>query len=432
MKHILMDSQFLLCILTSSNEKLLKVSYNSALNQLNHNLNYTIIIVVNSLNKSYYQNVCDEFKDIDVEIIETISNGRPGMGHNSVINLFKNRIQYQYMLLLDGDDFLYPSALEQLTKCFKEKKDIDMLVLKSTDKLKYLEDETCDFFDINLNNNFIISSKIYVEHKLYPWNNEHMGLSNFFENSLCTPIRLFLLNRTFFKFYEKNLFHNECKLYDDYLTFLYFIRASANPNLNCYIIPGKYIYLYNSININSVTHNTTQEDDMIHYNKLKTEFSDILDILNNKWDLTQLPTLYISHKYDIKYEYQIHEEQFNISMNINYNNICNDPNYIYLKKKGSNIINEIIQSYYDICELKFMNSNYEKSLLYASFFNQYNIYNSFISFIIIYSIHILHPNTIDNINVNLFKKHIKLGLIFVDFYNLENLKKYINFVNNIE
>ena len=33
-----MNTKFLLCILTSSNEHLLKVSYNSTINQLNHNL----------------------------------------------------------------------------------------------------------------------------------------------------------------------------------------------------------------------------------------------------------------------------------------------------------------------------------------------------------------------------------------------------------
>ena len=45
-----------------------------------------------------------------------------------------------------------------------------------------------------------------------------------------------------------------------------------------------------------------------------------------------------------------YEDQYNISMNINYKNICNDPNYIYLKN-GINIINQLIQSYYDICEI---------------------------------------------------------------------------------
>ena len=115
-----MISKFVLFILTSSNEKLLKVTYNSAINQKNHNLNYTIIIVVNSLDVSYFKKVKSEFNNIDVEIIQTFSNGKPGMDHNSCIELFKIRKQYEYMLLLDGDDFLYPYALNQLSKCFEQ------------------------------------------------------------------------------------------------------------------------------------------------------------------------------------------------------------------------------------------------------------------------------------------------------------------------
>ena len=42
------------------------------------------------------------------------------MGHNSLINLFKNRPIYDYMLMIDGDDFLYPYALNQLQKCFQD------------------------------------------------------------------------------------------------------------------------------------------------------------------------------------------------------------------------------------------------------------------------------------------------------------------------
>ena len=61
----------------------------------------------------------------------------------------------------------------------------------------------------SLNNNFIITSKLYVEHKLYPWNKDHMYISNCFKNSLCTPIRLFLLNRNIFNYHKTDLFHND-------------------------------------------------------------------------------------------------------------------------------------------------------------------------------------------------------------------------------
>ena len=131
-----MNSKFVLFILTSSNENLLKVTYNSAINQKDHNLNYNIIIVVNTLDVTYYKKVKEEFKNINVEIIQTYSNGKPGMGHNSCIELFKIRKQYEYMLLLDGDDFLYPYALNQLSKCFEKESHLDMLYLKSTDKLQ--------------------------------------------------------------------------------------------------------------------------------------------------------------------------------------------------------------------------------------------------------------------------------------------------------
>ena len=141
-------------ILTNNNEKLLKVVYNTVLKQKNHNFTYNIIIVVNSLNQNYYHDVSKEFENIDVEIIETKSNGRPGMGHNSCINLFKIRKEYNYMIMIDGDDFLYPYALNQLNKCFEKKNHLDILMLKSTDKLKYIENDDYDLLDINLNNNF--------------------------------------------------------------------------------------------------------------------------------------------------------------------------------------------------------------------------------------------------------------------------------------
>ena len=157
-----------------------------------------------------------------------------------------------------------------------------------------------------------------------------------------------------------------------------------------------------------------------------------LTILNNKWDLTQLPTLYISHKYDINYKYNIHEDSYTISMDSNFNTMYNDPNFVFIKKNGLNITNQIIQSYYDICESKFSVSHYEKSLFYASFFTQHNIKNTFISFIIIYSIHILHSQTISNIHVDLFKKHLNLASIFVNFYNIQSLNAYIDFIKNID
>lgn len=424
-------NSIVLFILTSSNEKLLKITYNSALNQKNHNFNYNIIINVNSLNENYYNDVIKEFENIDVEIIKTKSNGKPGMGHNSCIELFKIRKNYDYMILLDGDDFLYPYALNQLNKCFQIEEHIDILMLKSTDKLKYIEDDNYDIFDVNLNNNFVISTKTYVEYKLYPWNKEHINLSNFYKNSLCTPFRLFLLNKNIFNYIEDKLYHEECELFDDYLTFLKFVRLSQINSLKCYIIPGKYIYLYNNININSQTNKSTTND-MVYYEKLKTQFIDVYDFLTIDWDITKLPTLYISHFKENKFIYDIDNHNFTINMNFNIIKLYSDANYIYTKNFGLYILNEIINSYFNNSIKYIEKEDYINCLKYTDFFNIYNFKYSYISFIYLFSIYKIYNNSIPHHYIQIIKKNIKIAKCILDFYNIYELKNYCNMINSIE
>ena len=87
-----MNYKFLITLLSSYNEYILYTSYETIVSQLNipNNITYNIIIVVNSLDTTYYNAVCNTFKDINVEIIETLSNGKPGMGHNSLFNIFND------------------------------------------------------------------------------------------------------------------------------------------------------------------------------------------------------------------------------------------------------------------------------------------------------------------------------------------------------
>ena len=54
-----------------------------------------------------------------------------------------------------------------------------------------------------------------------------------------------------------------------------------------------------------------------------------------------------------------------------------------------------------------------------------------LGFILLYSIHILYSESISNIYVDLFKKHIKPGQLFVNFYNINSLNGYIHFINNV-
>lgn len=418
---------FLLGILSSSNEFLLHTVYNTAVEQIRHSLDYEIVIIVNSLNPEYFNDVKNEFNSIDVEIIQTESNGKPGKGHNSVINLFKKRKQYTHLLLLDGDDFLYPTALFQIEQCFKKKSNLDMLVIKSTDKLKHFDDTNSDIFDINLDNNFLISSKLYIEHKLYPWNKEHIHLSNFYNDSLCTPFRLFLLSRNILKYIDYDLFHEQCALYDDYLTFLYFIKLSLNNNLNCYIIPGRYIYLYNSINVNSVTHNT-DNNDIEFYKPLKSQFLDCYDFLGTEWNLTKLNTLYIDHIYPCDYKYGINESVYNLNLNVKLDHIFEDENSIFIKNFGKKIIHSLIHTYYQNCIKYFKNTQLDICIKYCKFFIQHNIKNAYISFIYIYCVYKLYNNKLTVEIIHNFKKAVPIAKCITDFYDIEQLQDYCDSV----
>ena len=118
-------TKLLITLLTSSNIDYLKPTYNSVKNQMECNIDFKIIIVVNTLNKDYYSQVNNYF--IEVEVIKTESNGYPGKGHNSLFEIFNQYTNYEYLLPLDGDDFLYPCALRKLEIYLNYKPDILML-----------------------------------------------------------------------------------------------------------------------------------------------------------------------------------------------------------------------------------------------------------------------------------------------------------------
>ena len=108
----------LITIITSYNEYILFQTFLSIYGKITHIFNYTIVIIVNSINPQYYKDVCEKFKKYEIEIINTESNGKPGKGHNSVINYFKNNPKCDYLIPIDGDDFLYPHFFNNYLKYY--------------------------------------------------------------------------------------------------------------------------------------------------------------------------------------------------------------------------------------------------------------------------------------------------------------------------
>lgn len=123
--------KIMLTILTSNNI--------SRLERLVHNIKeiYPVkgvelkpIIVVNSLNKNYMQEVL--LKKFPYPVVETESNGRPGKGKNSCLDLFLSS-DCDFVSQIDGDDILYPSYLQSIVNHINHFPCIDVLGVIPTD-----------------------------------------------------------------------------------------------------------------------------------------------------------------------------------------------------------------------------------------------------------------------------------------------------------
>ena len=275
----------LVTLLTSYNLKCLQNSYKSIKNQYKSNLNYSILIVVNTLNDNYFLDVKNTFKDC--EIIRTESNGSPGKGHNSVIKLFKEKQEYDYLIPLDGDDILYPCALKRLEIYLQYNPDI--LMLPFTDLLKISYPERVQH--IGISNKCYLSFNNYLDMK-QQWYSDKASPFEYNINNVNTPARLFLMSR---KTLTLNLHYDEnMKWYDDCITFLQVFEASIIHKIyNIFMLDDKDIYLYNMINNNSVSeqykidNERKKKEEEINFRK--SIFNKYLTIRD--WNLKSIPFL---------------------------------------------------------------------------------------------------------------------------------------------
>jgi len=261
--------KYLLTILCSSKIDLLKLCFESANNQINFT-DYDIFIVVNTLNEIFYNEVMEYFKNHKYDklkkIIRTESNGKPGKGHNSLLEIFKREIKYDYLLILDGDDFYFTLAIERINM-LREKTNFDVFLLAGNTKIKKTNNliKNNNIFDININYQFDELKNI-------------ANISSDYNDIIATPYRLISLNREIFKIYEK-LFDEDMQLYDDYYTFLLIYNLYKNNNFNeldnikIYTVNDPYIYLYNTFNDVSVSKNSQVDHDIKIANKIKEKLN---------------------------------------------------------------------------------------------------------------------------------------------------------------
>ena len=281
-------TKYLLTILCSSNLELLKISFESASNQLNYD-NYDIFIVINTLNEEFYkENMHKKLK----KIIRSESNGKPGKGHNSLLDIFKSEPEYEYLLILDGDDFYYPCALERIN-FINENYKLDLFFLTANTKIsKKIEinrtEKKIDNIQQDINYNYNTTYTISKFQNI-------VGIGKEYDDVIATPFRLIATNRKILKNYNK-LFDENMKLYDDYYLYLLIYKLyndnNFNPkNINIKIINDSYIYLYNKFNESSLSYSSNLEHDIALVNKIKKQLN-IDNLYNEKFNIIPINSIF--------------------------------------------------------------------------------------------------------------------------------------------
>jgi hypothetical protein len=121
----------LVVLLTSSNIIGLHNCFISASNQRNAPFESEVHIIVNTLNETYFELVKRQFGHQST-VVRTESNGSPGKGHTSILRYFKSQPRFEYLVTVDGDDLLYPSALYRIGHYLQYKPDVLFLTYQDT------------------------------------------------------------------------------------------------------------------------------------------------------------------------------------------------------------------------------------------------------------------------------------------------------------
>lgn len=95
------------------------------------------VVVVNSLEDGYYDEVVSISSGFPV--VETESNGKPGRGKNSCMELFLES-DCDFLSQMDGDDILYPTYLQSLVNHINHYPCIDVLGILPVD---VIENQPC-------------------------------------------------------------------------------------------------------------------------------------------------------------------------------------------------------------------------------------------------------------------------------------------------
>lgn len=307
--HVHEQLKVLVTILTSDDVNILDLCFNSIVTQipnipaaLTERVSFHPVVVVNTLKEGYYAEVCTRLKNKYnfTNVIQTESNGKPGKGHNSVIDYFRECEEYDWMIPVDGDDLLYYTALQQigLFLCNQRTRNeaeaaVDVLIHNSSGKVKLLAEAA----------SVVITRGVFLQIN-HSTMTEVKAVNPFEDkNTLNTPGvgvpgRFCLLNRRAVTVCEPQIRWDEGdSIYDDYPPLLAAFHHYFNGTLKiAYTENSSYSYVYNQLTDKSVTHkfiNTGTFSDPAKLEQARALFKQSIapfKYLRDNWD-SQLKTI---------------------------------------------------------------------------------------------------------------------------------------------
>ena len=206
---------------------------------------YDVVVVVNSTDPAYADTVRALVPG--VEVVVTESNGRPGKGHNSVLTNFRKRCDnhdyYDYCLLVDGDDFLYPRALSRIERYLDYEPDV--LLLTFHDKLGRdrsdayagvphfsIDDRAVWFYNLT----DVTVPRWYEAKGTCPFGRDVTDL-----NTAARPLVFSRRALDFDLAYDENM-----ALFDDFVVFCKCLERSVLGDLRVFGVVDSHLYLYNT------------------------------------------------------------------------------------------------------------------------------------------------------------------------------------------
>jgi hypothetical protein len=308
-------------ILTSQDlprlRRLLNIVFDlKALQQLGSDLTIKNVFVnCNTLDEGYLDQALHMVtSEYDVDFIVSSSNGRPGLGKNSSLEVF-NRYDTDYLILLDGDDYLYGTALSLLGRALHNNPRLDVLGLQTNDIIDTYAYQGFKGFVLDGMTNEAGVGPLHV----CSWGNvqqnfwslpSHFAKANRHAmlGNNTTPDRIVVYSH---RASELLRCSTELEVYEDYVLSIQAQAMHVSGVLNYANISNSYVYIYDKSATTSTCKKYLQKYGgwSFHDEQFKKEIAQYDEVLGD-FHAAEVPYIYLPNPYATEEEGMKYKEEW--------------------------------------------------------------------------------------------------------------------------